>query len=129
VHSRSCGVVLADVLGSVVVLGLLSLSLDDWLDLLNDMSIDMFMDLGGVHRSRVGLLSARKGVLSLSLGVVLLGVLVADVLTTLSVNSRCVVLMVSVLLLLINNRLDLLVDVYFILLSVYNWGDLVMGVL
>jgi len=85
-------VVLADVLGSVVVLGLLSLSLDDWLDLLNDMSIDMFMDLGGVHRSRVGLLSARKGVLGLSLGVVLLGVLVADVLTTLSVNSRCVVL-------------------------------------
>jgi len=33
-----------------------------------------------------------------------------------------------VLLLLINNRLDLLVDVHFLPLSVYDWGHLVVGV-
>jgi len=129
VHTRSLGKVLIDMLSGVVVLSLLSLSLDDRLDLLYDMSVNMLPNLGGINGCRVSLLAAGEGVLSLSLGRVLGSVLVPDVGTTLSVYFRSLVLVVGVLLLLVVDGLNLLVNVDFLSLSVYDWGDLVVGML
>lgn len=120
---------LLDVLSGVVVLSLLSLSLDDRLNLLYDVSINMLVYFGGVHGCRVSLLSAGEGVLSLSLSVVLGSVLVTDVCTALSVDFRSLMLVVGMLLLLVVDGLNLLVNVDFLSLSIYDWGDLVVGML
>jgi len=125
----SMGDMLVDSLGGVVVLGLLGLSLDDWLDLLNDMFIYMLVYLGSVDRGRVGLLSTSGVALVLSLLVVLRSSLLGDILSSLSSNLRCDVLVVSVDLLLVHYWLNLLVDLGLVTLSVNDGGDLVVSVL
>lgn len=49
VDDRCLDVSLVDLLRGVVVLNTLDLSLNDWLDFLNNMLVDVFADDGGVH--------------------------------------------------------------------------------
>jgi len=120
---------LVDLLGGMVVLYSLSLSLDDGLDLLDDVLVDVLSDDGGIDGGRVGLLANSLLVLVLGLAAVLLGVVLGDVFLNMTGYMRSNVLVVGVELLLIDNRLNLLVDLGLLSLSVHDGSNLVVSVL
>lgn len=71
------------------------------------MLVDVLVNLWSIDRSRVGLLADLTRVLVVGLRAVLGGCLVGDVFATLSVNSRCLVLVAGLPVLLVKNWLDL----------------------
>jgi len=129
VHNRGLDVDLVDLLSGVVVLNTLSLSLDDRLDLLNDVLVDVLSDNGSVDGGRVSLVSDCLLVSILALRAVLGRVLFRDVFMDVSGDVGSYVLVMSVELLLVENWLDLLVDLSLVSLSVYDRCDFVVSML
>jgi len=129
VNFRCMGVVLVDKLGCVVMLSLMSLSFDDWLYLFNDMLVYVLVDFRGVNRGGVGLFADGTLVGMLALLRVLCRHFLGDVLSAFTLNDRCFVLVVSVVVLLVEDGLNLLVDVYLIAGAVYDWGHFVVSML
>jgi len=129
VHNRGLDVDLVDLLSGVVVLNTLSLSLDDRLDLLNDVLVDVLSDNGSVDGGRVSLVSDCLLVSILALRAVLGRVLFRDVFMDVSGDVGSYVLVLSVELLLVENWLDLLVDLSLVSLSVYDRCDFVVSML
>lgn len=133
VHDRvddgSFDVRLVDLLSSVVVLNALSLPLNDRLNLLNDMLVDVLSDDRSIDRGRVSLITDGLLVLEGTLGAVLGGVVLGDILSNVTLDLGSDVLVVSVDLLVVYYRLDLLVDFGLLSLTVDDWGDLVVSVL
>jgi len=120
---------LVNLLGGVVVLDTLSLSLDDRLDLLNDVLVDVLSDDGSIDGGRVSLVSDRLLVGMLALRTVLCAVLFRDVFVDVARDVRSNVLVMSVELLLIEDWLNLLVDLGLVSLSVHNRCDFVVSML
>jgi hypothetical protein len=129
VNNRGLNVALVDLLGGVVVLDALSLSVNDWLDLLDDVLVYVLADNRGVDGCRVCLVTDGSEVLLLALSSVSVGVLLWDILADMSGDLGSDVLVVRVLFLLVDNGLDLLVDFSLLLLAVNNGCDLVVSVL
>lgn len=73
-NSRGLNVSLVDGLGSMVVLYALSLSLDDWLDLFNNVLVDMLANDGSIDRGGVSLVGNPLLVMVVALCAVSLGV-------------------------------------------------------
>jgi len=120
---------LINLLRGVVVLYFLSLSLDDWLDLFNDVLVDVLSDDGRVDRGRVGLIIDLLLVGVLALRLVLGGVVFRDVFLDVSVDVRSYVLVVSMVLLLVKHGLDLLMDLSLFPLPIDDGSDFVVSVL
>jgi len=129
VHNRGLDVDLVDLLSGVVVLNTLSLSLDDRLDLLNDVLVDVLSDNGSVDGGRVSLVSDCLLVSILALRAVLGRVLFRDVFMDVSGDVGSYVLVMSVELLLVEDWLNLLVNLSLVSLSVYDRCDFVVSML
>jgi len=120
---------LVDGLGGVVVLDTLSLSLDDWLNLLDDVLVDVLIDDWGIYAGSVSLIMDSSLVSVIGLGAVSVGVFILDALVDSSADGGGIVLVVSVDLLVVNDWLNLLVNLSLFLLSVDDWSNFVVGVL
>jgi len=129
VHNGGLNVDLVDLLSGVVVLNPLSLSLDDRLDLLDDVLINVLPDDRSIDGGRVSLVSDRLLVRILTLRAVFGRVLFRDVFMDVSGDVGSYVLVMSVELLLVENWLDLLVDLSLVSLSVYDRCDFVVSML
>lgn len=124
-NNRSLDVTLVDLLGGVVVLDALGLSVDDWLDLLDDVLrtrydvsraahamresttshlVDVLANNRGVDGRGVSLVSDGLQVLLLTLRSVAVGMLFRDILSDVSRDLRCDMLVVRVVLLLVAIR-------------------------
>ena len=101
---------LVDLLSGMVVFHTLSLSLNDWLNLFNDVFVDVLSDDGSIDRGRVSLITNDLLVLEGTLGTVLGGVVLGDILSYVTLDLGSDVLVVSVDLLLVDDGLDFLVD-------------------
>jgi len=129
VNDRSLDVALVDLLCGVVVLDTLSLSVNDWLNLLDNVLVYVFADDRSIDGGGVCLVTDGLQVLLLSLRSVSVSVLLRDILSDMSCDLRCDVLVVRVLFLLVNDWLNFLVDLSLLLLSVYDRGNLMVSVL
>lgn len=89
----------------------------------------MLVDLGGVDARAVSLLANVGYILVVTLPLVLLGGSVIDVLATFAVDFGSDVLVVGVSLLVVHDRLDFLMDLSLIALTVNDRGDLMVSVL
>ena len=101
---------LVDLLSGMVVFHTLSLSLNDWLNLFNDVFVDVLSDDGSIDRGRVSLITNDLLVLEGTLGTVLGGVVLGDILSYVTLDLGSDVLVVSVDLLVVDDGLDFLVD-------------------
>jgi len=127
VNARSMSVVLADGLHGVMVLNLMSLSLNDRLDLFDHMLVDVLVNARGVDLSRMGLLPDLSRVVVLALGAVFASDILGDVLTALAVYTRRLVLVTGVLVLLVKHRLHLLVNIDLVAGPVDEGSHFVVG--
>jgi len=129
VHNGGLNVDLVDLLSGVVVLNPLSLSLDDRLDLLDDVLINVLPDDRSIDGGRVSLVSDRLLVRILTLRAVFGRVLFRDVFMDVSGDVGSYVLVMSVELLLVEDWLNLLVNLSLVSLSVYDRCDFVVSML
>lgn len=84
VNNRSLDVALVDLLCGVVVLDTLSLSVNDWLDLLDNVLVYVFADNRSIDGGGVCLFTDGLQVLLLSLSSVSVSVLLRDILANMS---------------------------------------------